>query len=64
MQTPRDQPLALSEKLSTPSGDPGRAHHSQPKLKWRLWSGTAVRYLRTLYTQAHLAFANSTHGLS
>ena len=64
MQTPGYQTLALSEELGTPSGDPGRAHHSSRGRNDGLWSGTAVRYLRTLYTQAHLAFANSTHGLS
>jgi hypothetical protein len=29
-----------------------------------VWSGTTVSYRRTLYTQAHLAFGNSTHVLS
>ena len=29
-----------------------------------VWSGTTVSYSRTLYTQAHLVFGNSTHVLS
>ena len=29
-----------------------------------VWTGTTVSYRRTLYTQAHLAFGNSSHVLS
>jgi hypothetical protein len=29
-----------------------------------VWTGTTVSYSRTLYTQAHLAFGNSSHVLS
>ena len=48
----------------SPSGDPERAHPLPPKGSRTVWSGTAASYSRPLYTQAHLAFGNSTHVLS
>jgi len=37
---------------------------NQTEVQLAVWSGTAVRYWRAPYTQAHIVFADSTHGLS
>jgi hypothetical protein len=63
-------PLAAFETLpETPSGDceTGSSENPRPKSENPLTvygSGTTVFYRPTLYTQALLAFKNSTHVLS
>ena len=58
-------PLAAFETLpETPSGDSETGSPECPKTPWRFGSGTTVFYWPTLYTQALLAFKDSTHVLS
>jgi len=64
MQKPKDQPLTHSEKLSNSKWRIRDGLTIQTEVRIAVWSGTAVRYWRTPYTQAHFVFADSTHGLS
>ena len=55
MQRPGDQPPAASEKFAELQVEiRERAHHTRRSRARRLWSGTAVSYSPTLYTQARL----------
>jgi hypothetical protein len=63
MQRPGDQPPAVLEKFEYFEWRSETDSLPRPKPGQRLWSGTAISYSPTLYTQALLAFRNSTHVL-
>jgi len=56
--------MAASEKLAIPQVEIRIGLTMFAEAGMAVWSGTTVSYRRTLYTQAHLAFGNSTHVLS
>ena len=64
MQRPGDQPPAAWKEFENFQWRSEADSLPRPKPGQRLWSGTAISYLPTLYTQALMAFRNSTHVLS
>jgi hypothetical protein len=64
MQRPGDQPPAALEKFEYLEWRSEADSQPAPKRRLRLWSGTAIYYSLALYTQARLAFVDSTHVLS